>query len=400
MKLLTDLSPSLKSPLSGLLGLTCSLALLSQGVVLDTSTPGAPVVAPRSGQLPSGPSDLGDPLPQRQHYQAYRTEQPLVIDGLLDEAAWVSAQPTELFVDIEGGAMPKPRLGTRAKMLWDDNYFYIAAEMEETDLWGTLTERDSVIFHDNDFEVFIDPDGDTHDYYELEINALGTEWDLLLEKPYRDGGPALHEFDTPGLLSAVHMNGTLNDPSDTDEGWTMEIAIPFAALRAIAGRPVPPKDLDVWWVNFSRVQWQLDKVDSGYVKSKGPKGERLPENNWVWSPQGVIAMHEPESWGLVSFVNGPVPKRGEIDPAFPFPKDLWQRHLLHEIYDYQRMFRKQHGVFLSETRELSTYIREQCEQREMEVSLFVTPSTFEAQIQTVSGPGAGLLRIDEVGHIW
>ena len=58
-----------------------------------------------------------------------------------------------------------------------------------------MTERDSVIFRDNDFEVFIDPDGDTHAYYELEINALGTVWDLLLLKPYRDGGPAINGWD-------------------------------------------------------------------------------------------------------------------------------------------------------------------------------------------------------------
>ena len=84
------------------------------------------------------------------------------------------------FVDIEGDARPRPRFATRMKMLWDDEFFYIAADMQEPDIWGTLTTRDSVIFQDNDFEVFIDPDGDTHEYYELEINALKTAWDLLL----------------------------------------------------------------------------------------------------------------------------------------------------------------------------------------------------------------------------
>ena len=98
--------------------------------------------------------------------------------------AWASAPWTETFVDIEGYRRPEPRFKTRAKMLWDDEWFYVAAEMEEPDLWGTLTERDSVIFRDNDFELFIDPDGDTHGYYELEVNALGTPWDLLLIKGY------------------------------------------------------------------------------------------------------------------------------------------------------------------------------------------------------------------------
>ena len=84
----------------------------------------------------------------------------------------------------------------------------VAAEMDEPDVWGVLTERDSVIFHDNDFEIFIDPDGDTHAYYELEVNALGTPWDLMLITPYRDGGPAIHAWDIAGLQVGVRVRGT------------------------------------------------------------------------------------------------------------------------------------------------------------------------------------------------
>ena len=115
---------------------------------------------------------------------------PIQIDGRLDEDAWKTAPWTDPFVDIEGDVRPRPRFQTRAKMLWDDTYFYVAALLEEPHVWGTLTKHDSVIFHDNDFEIFIDPDGDNHEYYEIEINALNTEWDLFLKKPYRDGGPA------------------------------------------------------------------------------------------------------------------------------------------------------------------------------------------------------------------
>ena len=88
-----------------------------------------------------------------------------------------------------------------AKMLWDDDYFYIGAYIEEPNVWATLTKRDSIIFQDNDFEIFIDPDGDSHNYYELEMNALNTVWDLFLVKPYRDGGPALHAWDNPDANS-------------------------------------------------------------------------------------------------------------------------------------------------------------------------------------------------------
>ncbi len=106
------------------------------------------------------------------------------IDGKPDEPAWAAAPWTADFIDIQGAGKPKPRFRTRAKLLWDEEYLYIAAELEESHVWATLTNHDAVIFQDPDFEVFIDPDGDTHQYYEFEINALNTGWDLRLDKPY------------------------------------------------------------------------------------------------------------------------------------------------------------------------------------------------------------------------
>jgi hypothetical protein len=67
-------------------------------------------------------------------------------------------------------------------MLWDYKYFYIAAQLQEPHIWATIKERDAIIYQDNDFEIFIDPDGDSHNYYEVEINAFGAFWDLLLLK--------------------------------------------------------------------------------------------------------------------------------------------------------------------------------------------------------------------------
>src|SRR4029079_10082199 len=83
----------------------------------------------------------------------------------------------------------------------------------------------------HDFEVFIDPNGDSQEYYEIEINALGTGWDLLLPRPYKDGGRAVHDWEIAGLRSAVHLDGTLNDPSDIDRRWTVQLAFPRAPLR-------------------------------------------------------------------------------------------------------------------------------------------------------------------------
>lgn len=268
-------------------------------------------------------------------YVCYRAEEELGIDGLLDEPAWRAVPWTEDFVDIEGGVKPAPRLRTRAKMLWDDTYLYVGAELEEPRIWATLTEHDSVIFQDPDFEIFIDADGDNHEYYEIEINAFGTEWDLRLPKPYRDGGPALNEWEIPGLRVATHVDGTINDPSDTDRGWTAEIAFPWDALAEFAGRPCPPRPGDQWRIDFSRVEWDVTIEDGRYVKVRGK-----PEDNWVWSPQGVIDMHRPETWGYVQFSDAP-PGTEEFrpDPAGP------ARWLLCQAYYAQRRFQAEQSAW-------------------------------------------------------
>jgi hypothetical protein len=229
-------------------------------------------------------------------YECPRATSPVNVDGKLDDAAWANAPWTADFVDIEGDRKPRPRFRTRAKMLWDDEHFYVAAEMEEPHVWATLTEHDSVIFRDNDFEVFLNPTGDGMQYFEFEINALNTGWDLYLAKPYKKQGKADNSWEIPGLKTAVAVQGTLNNPSDTDRGWTVEIAFPWSAFASRA--PVKrPQSGDAWRVNFSRVQWRVNIQDGKYTKVPG-----LKEDNWVWSPQGLIDMHVPEMWGYVRFV--------------------------------------------------------------------------------------------------
>jgi hypothetical protein len=239
------------------------------------------------------------------HYRAPATSTPPVVDGRLDDAAWSAAPWTDDFVDIEGAARARPRLRTRVRMTWDATALYVAAELEEPDLWATLTRRDAVIFHDNDFEIFLDPDGDAKRYFELELNALNTQWDLFLPIPYRDGGKAVDAFDIAGLQTAVALDGTLNDPHDRDLGWTVELRIPFASLAAQDVAHGTPRAGDRWRVNFSRVQWDLEVVDGAYAKVRDPAtGKPRAEHNWVWSPQGMIDMHQPERWGIVEFVTG------------------------------------------------------------------------------------------------
>ena len=181
------------------------LALIAAVLLIVVALVGLSGFVPPTGQTPLGY------IPPR-GYVCYYTDKPIKIDGRLDDPAWQDAPWTDYFVDIEGDRKPRPRFKTRVKMLWDKEYFYVAAALEEPHVWGTLTKHDSVIFQDNDFEVFINPTGDNHDYYEFEINALNTGWDLFLPRPYRDGGPALNAWEIPGLKTGVSIDGTLNDP--------------------------------------------------------------------------------------------------------------------------------------------------------------------------------------------
>ncbi len=229
-------------------------------------------------------------------------------------------------------------------LLWDDRYLYIGAELEEPHVQGTYTRRDSYIFHeDNDFEVFISPDGTNHDYAELEMNALNTVWDLRLKKPYRDGGVAEDEWDIPGLKTAVHVNGTINNPRDFDRGWTIEIAIPWEIAKALNVKPsTMPRDGDQWRMNFSRVEWRFEIVKGKYVRRRDRR-----EDNWVWSPQGVVDMHRPETWGYVQFSTAaPGTAAFRPDPAGP------AKHLLQRIYYAQKAFLKEHDRYVRSLAEL------------------------------------------------
>jgi len=249
-------------------------------------------------------------VPRR--YLCRRVDRPIAIDGSLSDPGWSDRAWTEDFVDITGAPELRPRFRTRLKMAWDDDFLYVGAELEEPHVWGTITEKNAVMFEDNDFEVFIDPDGDGLDYYEFEINALGSIWELSLPRPYGEGGVPILGCNLPGLRSAVQVRGTLNDPGDVDEGWSVEVAFPWAGLAQFNKKgTTPPQVGDIWKVNFSRVQWRHEVVEGRYVRipphgtplaeSLNPEEQEHPEDNWVWSPQGAVNMHLPTRWGEVVF---------------------------------------------------------------------------------------------------
>jgi hypothetical protein len=328
------------------------------------------------------------------HYLCYRTSAPLQVDGLFQEADWSQVNWSQSFVDIQGPGKPPPTWSTKMKMLWDNDYLYIAAEMEEPHVWAKLGQRDTVIFYDNDFEIFIDPDGDTHQYYEFEMNARNTVWDLLLIKPYRDDGPAVNGWNIQGLKTAVSVQGTLNDPRDEDQGWRVELAFPWSALQECSHRKTPPAAGDQWRINFSRVEWKTAVKEGNYQKTIDPAtGRSLPEDNWVWSPQGLINMHYPEMWGYVQFSSQ---RAGKAEQSFIEKPEECVKWALRNVYYRERQFFLRHKRYTDNWQELQSSVSAPAGYT-WPPQIMITPFSFEALSTSVDG--RSIWRISADGRI-
>ena len=258
------------------------------------------------------------PCPQNQiaRYTALRAAGPITIDGKLDEPSWKSAATSPRFVDIlTGGPVIHD---TRAVVLWDDQNLYVSFRVEEPFLHAKFTNHNDLIWQDNDVECFIaGPDA----YYEFEINGFNTAYEVLFvwedtfEKsglsklpefersklvPFNGVGLTNHirggrlgNFNTvlPGMKTAVHLDGTVNDDRDRDRGWTVELAFPWASLKWLAtdGRALPPKEGDEWRMDFSRFNTYKEAAPA---KDSG---------GWFWTRHGIWDSHIPECFARITF---------------------------------------------------------------------------------------------------
>lgn len=259
-------------------------------------------------------------------YTAKKISSPVVIDGDIHKEIWRDAHWTKRFVDIVNG---QPGMyNTQTAILWSDTHLYIAFTAEEPFAEATLTERDSIVFLENDLELFIDG---VDCYYELEVNAANTvyevffiwkdayskgskfdiaQFDVHQEQAYTFGGDydrtgasfwkgthprgvrwAFTNFDMPGLQTAVQVEGTLNNNNDIDKGWNLEIGIPWNSLQLLAnGRALPPNNGDAWNMFLGRFQ----KLMAGGK-------EIIPHPAMVLNSHGIYDTHLPEKWSRVAF---------------------------------------------------------------------------------------------------
>ncbi len=213
------------------------------------------------------------PLPT---YKVGRRKGAIRIDGILDEPDWKNARSTGPFVRSIDGAPTKYR--TEAKLLWDDEFLYVAFTCEDQDVWSDYTKHDDKIYEEEAVELFVDADGDGKTYNELEIAPTNATFDAYF--PARRQGMDL-SWES-GMVSAVKVDGTLNDPSDVDKGWTAEAKIP---LKSFASVPhMPPKIGDKWRINLYRLDWyDHRKMNEGSAFSPLYQGDfhNLPRFGWL-----------------------------------------------------------------------------------------------------------------------
>lgn len=224
-------------------------------------------------------------LPPLPEVSCLRVEEAPVIDGRLDEAAWERAPAIEL-IDCETAG--PARFLTKARLLHDDAFLYVAFELEDDYAWGTVGERDGPIWDEECVEVFLDPGGVGHYYFELNVSPKNVIYDSIIlnrrtpEAPSK-GFYGIPEWTMTGMRTGVFVEGELDEPSGVS-GWTVEYAIPFEILYGLPNRP--PQPGDTWRVNLYRID------------TPEPGGKR---EHYAWSPTGRSAFHVPWRFGYLRF---------------------------------------------------------------------------------------------------
>ncbi len=280
-------------------------------------------------------------------YTLYHADSPLKMDGDLSEKAWTETPWTEYFIDIEGDAKPAPAYKTRVKMLWDEKYLYIATQMEEPHLWANKQSPTDNIFRDNVFKIFIDPNNDMNDDFEIQINPDNLMLFLIMNKPYRDGGSPVTGWVPIGLQSGVKLNGTLNNSADKDTDWTAEVAIPLASLNF---NPKDARRNTGFRINFMRTGWDFTVQNNTYTKALDAAGKALPPHYAVWSSQGLINMHLPERWAYTVF--SPNPPSNKNTTEFILPYSEKQREYLWLAYYKQKDWLKKNKAYTAALKDL------------------------------------------------
>lgn len=151
------------------------------------------------------------------------------IDGRLDDACWQGPAPITDFRCVDKERTPATQR-TQAWVAYDADALYVAAKCADDHMDqvpATVTELDGPVWRDDCLEVFLMPG--TPYVYHFGANLLGARFDA------RYGGPAAPDVKPPSWNADWRVAA-----QKAADGWTMEIAIPFACLEWGADRVTAP----------------------------------------------------------------------------------------------------------------------------------------------------------------
>jgi hypothetical protein len=166
------------------------------------------------------------------------------------DPAWSGAAVIGQFFRTVSG-QPEKRRTTEVRLARDAENLYVAMVAADDFLRSEYDEHDDELWHQDAFEVFLDPKGDKKHYYEIQVSPAGVVFDSHLPS-YRKNR---NSWSSEARV-AVARDGELNDDA-ADRGWSAEIAIPFAGMKAGGG--VPPRPDESWRANFFRVDVTRDE---------------------------------------------------------------------------------------------------------------------------------------------
>lgn len=243
-------------------------------------------------------AQAGTVEPEVARVVARRATGVLVLDGKLDENDWLSAQPTAPFVQTMTGA--KGAFVASARVLYDEKHLYVGYRVEDDYLKCTFEKPDDHLWEQDCVELMVDPDGDRRNYFEVQVSPTGLVFDTRYDsrrRPQPFGDVAWSSAARAG----VAVQGEVNDDED-DEGYTVELAIPWRAFAAGATPAAPPTAGATWRMNF-------------FVMDAREKGQRAVG----WSPPLVGDFHTLERFGRVVFPQAAImagePERAATAPA-------------------------------------------------------------------------------------
>lgn len=199
--------------------------LLIGSVIWSCRQPSAPPIDPPQ---PRALSSAPPPTPV--DYTCAFTESAVVIDGRIDEAAWKQATLIDRFSLPWLENNPAPRQATRARLLWDRQFLYFAAEMDDERIFTRPTAHNGRVWENDTFELFLKPAQDKPGYYEFEVNADNVTLELFI--PDRDKGG----YDQYKDKTRFKFETAVAKRTD-GKGWSVEGRIRWSDLAPTGGRP-------------------------------------------------------------------------------------------------------------------------------------------------------------------